>query len=874
MSIQARALHSFEGKCFQIFPAAATFALKEIIMGKKDISIDSRRQKHLTTNFYTSQSWLLNSVFLGVVVCAFSPAGGSPPQEILIEGEDVCGFCPSLTCDCPCSCAGFDIQCRLNASCERTLLMLAGQQATIPIDVQSDVTGAFDVDMRISNDNGVGSSETVCLLLDGEQAGCFTAPDTSVSGCPGCGWNVFAVVTGIAQTSLAPGQHQLTITVTGGDSFGVEIDWVRFTCLGPPCCGNGSCESGESCGNCVEDCAECSLNSQCDDGDPCTSDTCDNACCLNANNTAPCDDGDLCTVNDVCSAGQCAGTVKDCSALDDQCNIGVCNAVSGVCEAQPSNSGGICDDSDQCTTSDTCAGGVCMGGAPPDCDDGNVCTDDSCGPATGCVNTNNTAPCDDGNACTTSDTCSAGACVGGTPPNCGDGDVCTVDSCDSVAGCVNTVFMPCCGNGICEFDESCGNCQDDCSECLSNGECDDGDPCTVDICCDGCCIHQLFDEDNDGVGDDCDACPNTIPGVTVDAQGCPPIIPGDFDRDGDVDLIDFRLFQECFSGADMPASPDCAGAAPGQCIDVASLPEIRSAIALAPPGAVVCIAAGTYVVDSTIDVNRDDITLQGVGDETFFVLANDTRCPVFVLGEPTPFAPSITRRNITLRSMRIRGFRFLNPTQEDERCSVPGREFLRNNCVTVRQAENCVIENVTIENAASGGIVLEQMCRNIVIQGVESFGNEFDAIAWDGDVQHSLISESTLRDNGAAGISFDIGPADNLIQDCLIQNNASVGIFIRDSDRNCFTGCVIEGNGEDAVFLGASGTADAVENAFINNQYLNNARHGIWQAGEFNVANCEQDGLFCGNGGLPIMESFPVQAPLLTFCPTDNSCTD
>ena len=72
------------------------------------------------------------------------------------------------------------------------------------------------------------------------------------------------------------------------------------------------------------------------------------------------------------------------------------------------------------------------------CNDGNVCTDDSCNPATGCVYTNNTASCDDGNACTTADTCSGGACVGGTPLVCNDSNACTDDSCNPSSGCVYT----------------------------------------------------------------------------------------------------------------------------------------------------------------------------------------------------------------------------------------------------------------------------------------------------------------------------------------------------------------------------------------------------------------------------------------------------
>ena len=83
-----------------------------------------------------------------------------------------------------------------------------------------------------------------------------------------------------------------------------------------------------------------------------------------------------------------------------------------------------------------------------ECDDGNVCTDDSCDSGTGtCVNTDNTASCDDGDACTTADTCSAGSCVGGAPPNCDDANVCTDDSCDSGTGCVNTNNTAPCDDG-------------------------------------------------------------------------------------------------------------------------------------------------------------------------------------------------------------------------------------------------------------------------------------------------------------------------------------------------------------------------------------------------------------------------------------------
>ncbi len=50
----------------------------------------------------------------------------------------------------------------------------------------------------------------------------------------------------------------------------------------------------------------------------------------------------------------------------------------------------------------------------PDCDDGNVCTTDTCSSGV-CGHTNNSNACEDGDPCTENDTCQGGICVPGTP---------------------------------------------------------------------------------------------------------------------------------------------------------------------------------------------------------------------------------------------------------------------------------------------------------------------------------------------------------------------------------------------------------------------------------------------------------------------------
>lgn len=70
------------------------------------------------------------------------------------------------------------------------------------------------------------------------------------------------------------------------------------------------------------------------------------------------------------------------------------------------------------------------------------------------------------------------------------------------------------------------------------------------------------DSDADGVCDDLDLCPATIPGADVDTDGCPRKAPADFDFDGDVDLEDLNVMRTCLNGpgASIVDAPECEDA--------------------------------------------------------------------------------------------------------------------------------------------------------------------------------------------------------------------------------------------------------------------------------------------------------------------------
>jgi len=197
-----------------------------------------------------------------------------------------------------------------------------------------------------------------------------------------------------------------------------------------------------------------------------------------------CNDGNLCTENDVCSQGVCSGTPINCNdgieCTIDSCVDGVCQYDTSACScAQDSDceDGNICtdntcnletflcestyntyqcNDNDLCTEDDVCSQGTCSGTAI-NCDDGDVCTDDSCNPETGCVCTSNTVQCDDNDSCTIDDVCLDGICSG-TPTDCDDSIECTIDTCvDGVCQHDNSAcpVPPQCGDGDLNEGEEC-----------------------------------------------------------------------------------------------------------------------------------------------------------------------------------------------------------------------------------------------------------------------------------------------------------------------------------------------------------------------------------------------------------------------------------
>ncbi len=340
-----------------------------------------------------------------------------------------------------------------------------------------------------------------------------------------------------------------------------------YTALVAVACDDGNaCTEGDVCsadGLCLG-----ATNVECDDGNPCTNESCDaEAGCQHEGVTKDVEcDGSLCTTGDRCEEGTCAGgeTVACNDSNPDDCIFATCNNESGECdvmhneaEGYPCKDGNACTDSDQCDDS-----GICVAGPEHVCEAQHPCKKAWCND-TAKEGTNpcvlewkqEGVGCNDGDSCTSDDMCKPSdddslQCLGDAI-TCDDGNSCTTNSCDELDGCQ---YLPLADGTLCDLPpEFCGE-QGSCLEGVCGAEgvkvCDDGFACTVDTCLEGgVCQH----EPDDSACDDGQFCNG--PESCSDAAGCLAGTPPDL-SDGVACTVD-----SCDEGTDlvvhMPQDSSC-----------------------------------------------------------------------------------------------------------------------------------------------------------------------------------------------------------------------------------------------------------------------------------------------------------------------------
>ena len=215
-------------------------------------------------------------------------------------------------------------------------------------------------------------------------------------------------------------------------------------------------------------------------------------------------------------------------------------------------------------------------------------------------------------------------------------------------------------------------------------------------------------------------------------------------------------------------------------------------------GGEVFIPAGKYTCATPIILDRDNIIVRGEGAATLLRVADKANIPVFVMGQ-TVRSPTITRRYIQVKNLHIDGNRS-NQTSECMGGLCSDQFPLRNNGISIRRCEDCVVDNVTVYGAISGGLVTELGCQRLMVRDYTSHDNEFDGFAGY-ETENSTFSGINLYNNKGAGISTDIRFDNNKFSDVTITNTQTVGIFMRDSSNNSFTNVHIRNSKEHGIFL-------------------------------------------------------------------------
>lgn len=228
------------------------------------------------------------------------------------------------------------------------------------------------------------------------------------------------------------------------------------------CCQSGTCLGDREFAACEADGGTTTLLRTCadecpcdgapctDDLNPCTDDVCVDGVCMHVNNNAnTCTDSDNCTT-DACVDGACISTSIDCSDLDSDCTVGMCNAMTGICRSEMINEGLPCtDDTQFCTGAETCVAGTCESAGDPCAAGGLLC--DEGGAA--CVECFSAADCSSGDSCTIDDctpegvcthTGVCGACCLEDDGSCSDRG--TLGACDTAGGTFQGLGSVCAGD--------------------------------------------------------------------------------------------------------------------------------------------------------------------------------------------------------------------------------------------------------------------------------------------------------------------------------------------------------------------------------------------------------------------------------------------
>lgn len=284
---------------------------------------------------------------------------------------------------------------------------------------------------------------------------------------------------------------------------------------------------------------------------------------------------------------------------------------------------------------------------------------------------------------------------------------------------------------------------------------------------------------------------------------------------------------------------------------------LRQHLATLQPQDEVVLARATYECREPLQLAADGLTVDFGG--ALLRVADHALRPAVVVGDlHTP--ASRRTRNVTVLNLRIDGNRanqafecWGGPCDPAENDNTYWQQRL--NGVTVNGCDGCVLRNIQVTAARSGGVVVVGST-NLLVDGLDAEGAHFDGLAGY-FTSDSVFRNVRVHHNEYSGFSFDLDFVNNRIEDFEASHNRDHGLFIRYAAGNSFVRGSFTDNLQHGVYLDradAEGTGTcAIDTRFEDVVVRGSGLYGAWldfecEGNAFHSARLADNGHGCFGG--------------------------
>lgn len=291
-------------------------------------------------------------------------------------------------------------------------------------------------------------------------------------------------------------------------------------------------------------------------------------------------------------------------------------------------------------------------------------------------------------------------------------------------------------------------------------------------------------------------------------------------------------------------APQCAVTVqPGQ--------SIQQAINKAAEGAIICVAAGSFIENLAISKS---VTLQGAGQGQVTITATTLATPVLRIASSTETQVQVHHFILTAKagswdaSILVEGK--ANVVLQDVQLSGRGIGL------QVKDSARVSVQNAQITHNSVGGIA--EGTSQVAFQDSQIVSNDTDGLRASGSAQVSLkktkvsgnrssglsisessrvtLSDSTVSDNGFAGLYAGSAndKAEITLTNTKVSGNRYAGLLIRGSAHLALSGSPVSDNGSDGLFL-----EDEAQARVLNSTISGNKGHGMQVSIPGNLLECK-----------------------------------